>query len=118
MSVEKFSIKRIQSELGCVDPCGPNAEMCLRIGEELADNFKHVHDTNTDSDAFVFLATVNVGEDYKHQEYMNTFLCASIGCHEDLERMFFHMMADDPDLIAVMQSAILRALSHLHDKNK
>lgn len=103
------SIKQHQSEMGAVGEPGPNYELMKNM-EPLLDSFEHEHDTDSEDDAFIFIANIRLGHEYKNEkESVLGFSLHAKGCPEDLEDLFFNLFAKDKMMFSLAAKALQRA---------
>lgn len=105
------SIKELQSELGATGEAGPNVVLVEKLCTELHNNFEHVHFSNTNNDAFLFISQVAVGHVHRNEETLVMGVIAGQrGCDADIELMLTTYLDRVPRLIPILQSAILGAV--------
>lgn len=103
----KQSIKEIQSELGVTGKPGPNLELVNDIADIL-QQFKHVHGTETDNDAFIFAANVNSGKKIGSSEddYQLALITSFQGCTVDIVNMFTTLFTEDETIMLAAMQAV------------
>lgn len=105
------SLKMIQSELGVTGDASPNVELMESIGKQLS-LFDHTHDTITGEDCYLLVGHIRVGNLVADKKPALGFILAQHGCFSDLKLALTKWLREMPEILPVVQLAIMDALLH------